>query len=327
MGVNSMKLSALGSLGLLLSGFTLATAAAAAGLESVATNWPDLGLQAALAAPANPQVEQGSDLQIRLSSRQTASVTIAMEDSAHHVRLHPLNRPDSADQLVPGTQMLYPDLGYGETLYADLPVGAATVWVIATDRTLFPPNTDQAHTTQPLVDAGALERQISDARARGLVSTVAVERIALEVIAPPVKDFVSKQDFVSFYAVRTRSVTNADRGFRIGFKTNSAELDDWSKRQLEAVGEGMRDPQLQTYRFALEGYTDDTGTEAYNKALSERRAQTVRDFLSKQMGVPGVRLDAAGFGSTRPAVKGTDSEARAQNRRVVIRRLDSASDR
>lgn len=299
--------------------------AQAADLAALQGKWPQLGLHASLSEPTTPQVEQGSDLQLRLTSDATASIAIVLEGKAGGVRLHTLSRPDSGDELVPGTEMLYPDMGYGETLYADLPVGEATVWVIASDKTLFPPGEGLKKGVPASMSAPALAGEIETAEARGLIHHVAVVRLPIDVVAPDTKEFVTKQDFISFYAVRTRSVRNADRGFRIGFEFNSATLDDWSKRQLQAVGEGMRDPHLAGFHFSIEGHTDDVGTQAYNYSLSVRRAEAVRDFLSRQIGVPADRLTVKGFGDTRPAMPGTTPVARAENRRVVIRRLDSAA--
>jgi outer membrane protein OmpA-like peptidoglycan-associated protein len=299
----------------------LAQPAAAASLDTLQGQWPALGLKASLAAPTSSTVEQGADLQIRLSSETSASLAIALEDQAHEVRIHVLHRPDTADQLVPGTELLYPDLGFGETLYADAPVGRAILWVIASDKGIF---TDSGPTAQH-ISASVIAKRVEEARAQGTITQVTAARIPIEVVSPALKDYVSAQDFVSFYAVRTRSVSGADRGFRIGFKHNSAELDDWSRKQLEAVGEGMRDPQLASYHFAIEGHTDDTGTPDYNMDLSLRRAQAVRDFLAQQTHVPAARLSTKGFGKTHPAATGTDEAARAQNRRVVIRRLDPSA--
>jgi outer membrane protein OmpA-like peptidoglycan-associated protein len=313
------------SLVLLVVGLFFARASTAASLETLQGTWPELGLKAALSAPATPEVEQGADLQIRLSADAPANIAIVLEDLAHQVRIYTPHRPGVGEQLIPGTELLYPDLGFGETLYADAPVGRAIIWVIATDKAIFPARTEASGSTSDLVDEAAVARRIGEARSRGAVSQVTVARIPVQVVSPALKDFVSAQDFVSFYAVRTRSVSGADRGFRIGFKRNSAELDAWSRRQLEAVGEGMRDAQLAGYRFAVEGHTDDTGSDQYNLELSVRRAHAVRDFLAQQTRVPTTRLTTQGFGKLRPVAQGSDETVRAQNRRVVIRRLDGAT--
>jgi outer membrane protein OmpA-like peptidoglycan-associated protein len=79
---------------------------------------------------------------------------------------------------------------------------------------------------------------------------------------------------------------------------------------------------LQAYPSTLidvYGHTDSTGTDAYNQALSERRAQSVAGYLSAR-GVQPVRVATQGFGETRLLVNPERSEAdRQSNRRVEIR--------
>lgn len=78
---------------------------------------------------------------------------------------------------------------------------------------------------------------------------------------------------------------------------------------------------LQEYRSTaidIYGHTDSTGTDAYNQGLSERRAQSVADYLVTR-GIDRVRLGTRGFGKTQPiADNGTDA-GRAANRRVELR--------
>jgi outer membrane protein OmpA-like peptidoglycan-associated protein len=67
----------------------------------------------------------------------------------------------------------------------------------------------------------------------------------------------------------------------------------------------------------VEGHTDSTGSPDYNQRLSERRAQSVRDFLAQQ-GIDGRRMVAVGYGLTRPVADNSTREGRAKNRRVEI---------
>jgi outer membrane protein OmpA-like peptidoglycan-associated protein len=67
----------------------------------------------------------------------------------------------------------------------------------------------------------------------------------------------------------------------------------------------------------VEGHTDNTGTDAINQPLSQRRANRVRDFLVSQ-GVPVSKLSAVGYGSSRPAVPNDNEADRALNRRVQL---------
>jgi outer membrane protein OmpA-like peptidoglycan-associated protein len=71
------------------------------------------------------------------------------------------------------------------------------------------------------------------------------------------------------------------------------------------------------YTISVNGHTDDVGTVAYNKTLSERRAQAVRDYLVKAGLPPGI-MSVEGHGKSLPLVKGTSDAARAKNRRVEL---------
>jgi len=66
----------------------------------------------------------------------------------------------------------------------------------------------------------------------------------------------------------------------------------------------------------LEGHTDSVGTDAYNQRLSERRANAVRNVLVDQYGVEGGRVNAVGYGESRPVADNATEEGRAINRRV-----------
>jgi outer membrane protein OmpA-like peptidoglycan-associated protein len=68
---------------------------------------------------------------------------------------------------------------------------------------------------------------------------------------------------------------------------------------------------------SVEGHTDSTGSDAYNQALSERRASRVRDVLVAS-GVPSDRLSIRGFGETDPIADNSTPEGRQANRRVQL---------
>jgi outer membrane protein OmpA-like peptidoglycan-associated protein len=70
-------------------------------------------------------------------------------------------------------------------------------------------------------------------------------------------------------------------------------------------------------KVQVEGYTDSTGTPAFNQTLSENRADTVRNFLV-QNGVPQPNVSAQGFGATNFVADNTSATGRQQNRRVNL---------
>ena len=69
----------------------------------------------------------------------------------------------------------------------------------------------------------------------------------------------------------------------------------------------------------IAGHCDERGTQEYNLALGEKRAQSVRNHL-RQLGVPGDRLVTISYGEEAPAVPGQSEAAWAQNRRCEFMR-------
>jgi hypothetical protein len=67
----------------------------------------------------------------------------------------------------------------------------------------------------------------------------------------------------------------------------------------------------------VEGYTDSVGSDSCNQRLSERRADSVRDYLVEK-GISPSRIRTRGYGETRPVASNATEEGRAQNRRVEI---------
>jgi OOP family OmpA-OmpF porin len=72
-------------------------------------------------------------------------------------------------------------------------------------------------------------------------------------------------------------------------------------------------------QVTLEGHTDSIGTEEYNMALGQRRADSVAEFLASQ-GVPMEDMTTVSYGETRPVAPNDTPEGRALNRRVEIKR-------
>lgn len=97
------------------------------------------------------------------------------------------------------------------------------------------------------------------------------------------------------------------------YKTNSAEIEEKSKRVLIKFAEYLKEnPNLV---IEIRGHTDNTGNPRDNEALSLNRAYSVKEFLEKQ-GIEGKRITARGFGATMPIAPNTTEEGRAKNRRT-----------
>jgi OmpA-OmpF porin, OOP family len=103
------------------------------------------------------------------------------------------------------------------------------------------------------------------------------------------------------------------------FATGSAVIRPQSTPTLTEIGEMLRThPQL---RLSIEGHTDAVGQDAANQSLSEERAAAVREHLIGSYGIEPGRLEARGFGASRPATANDTAEGRQANRRVELVRL------
>jgi len=102
------------------------------------------------------------------------------------------------------------------------------------------------------------------------------------------------------------------------FGFDQTGLSEETERQLQALAGGLKDGELLPYRFCLEGHTCSLGSREYNQALSERRANAVRDWLVTH-GVSQDRLMIMGFGEDRPVADNNSEEGRRYNRRVRVR--------
>ena len=99
----------------------------------------------------------------------------------------------------------------------------------------------------------------------------------------------------------------------IRFESGRSVIDADSAGLLDRLVEtALRCPSA---NIEIAGHTDGDGEDAYNQALSEKRAQSVVDYLVKA-GLPADRFAAVGYGSTQPIASNETDEGKAQNRRI-----------
>ncbi len=129
----------------------------------------------------------------------------------------------------------------------------------------------------------------------------------------------------------------ATRGIRVGqqpasapavslnvlFATNSADLTPAAVQTLDDLGRALTDPTLAPYRFRVEGHTDTVGSRDRNKALSDRRAIAVAEYLTQRFHVDRARLEPVGMGEEGLAVPTPDQTPEARNRRVLVVNIGS----
>lgn len=103
---------------------------------------------------------------------------------------------------------------------------------------------------------------------------------------------------------------------KLNFAFDSASLDREARRTLDKlVPQIADDPTIQT--VVITGHTDSTGDAGYNRDLSRRRANSVRNYLMSQ-GVPGSKLEARGRGESEPIADNDTREGQRRNRRVEL---------
>jgi len=107
-----------------------------------------------------------------------------------------------------------------------------------------------------------------------------------------------------------------DMPAELTFAVNDATVQPAFQGTLDRVASTLNQYE-KTYIDVL-GHTDSTGSDSYNQALSERRAQSVANYLGRR-GVQPARLATLGYGESQPKASNTTEEGRAANRRVEIR--------
>jgi outer membrane protein OmpA-like peptidoglycan-associated protein len=104
---------------------------------------------------------------------------------------------------------------------------------------------------------------------------------------------------------------------RVKFKLDSYELDAAAKSALDEFAGRVKATNTQ-YFVEIQGHTDDTGGERYNEELGQRRADSVRRYLSREHKLPLARMSTISYGDTLPVESNKTKSGRSANRRVVL---------
>ena len=99
------------------------------------------------------------------------------------------------------------------------------------------------------------------------------------------------------------------------FAFDASTLDDDAQEALRQSAMWLR--QNPEFRIRIEGHCDERGTEQYNLALGDRRADTAASYLVT-LGVDRSRISTVSYGEERPFEEGANEEAWAQNRRAQL---------
>ena len=109
----------------------------------------------------------------------------------------------------------------------------------------------------------------------------------------------------------------------IRFANDSGQLTPEAQAQLAQLAQALNSPQLAHFKFLIAGHTSATGSQQHNQRLSELRARAVRSYLLERFKLSPARIEATGYGSSRP-LPDYPPEA-LQQRRVEVSALPETS--
>ena len=107
----------------------------------------------------------------------------------------------------------------------------------------------------------------------------------------------------------------------IRFDYNSADISKGSMPAVQELGKALSNASLKDSTFVVAGHTDAVGGETYNQDLSERRADTIKKYLTEKYGLNGANLVTVGYGKTKP--KDANAPMDPANRRVQVVNMET----
>jgi outer membrane protein OmpA-like peptidoglycan-associated protein len=179
--------------------------------------------------------------------------------------------------------------------------------------------TREAQAASAIGEAGALKKEIANASAER-------DRVRLEAREREVEQAESRAAMAQSQAeilqerLAELEAKKTERGMVITlqdvlFDVDRAELKPGAFRTIDNLAAFMRD--YPDRRVRIEGFTDSTGSDAYNQQLSESRAYAVRNAL-EQAGIEASRIEVRGHGEAYPVASNDTDEGRQLNRRVEV---------
>ncbi len=145
---------------------------------------------------------------------------------------------------------------------------------------------------------------------------------------PPAEEVKPREDFVKEPPVQEETVPTdmeslnkwaQQKGYiRDAFYNyDEATLDGDAQTALTGSASWLKSDVGRNYRLLIEGHCDERGTEQYNLALGDRRANSAKDYLMT-LGVDAGRIRTVSYGEERPFEEGHDDAAWSQNRRAHL---------
>ncbi len=160
---------------------------------------------------------------------------------------------------------------------------------------------------------GATGAQLSDLKDTGYGKKTAALRTDIAATADEKMETTDAKTAEINMTAKGAVAAATSRG--IEFESNSTIITTASKRTLQQLAKVL--DQYPSIGIEVAGHTDAKGDAETNRVVSQKRADAVKDFLVKS-GVNAGRLQAVGYGETKPVAPNDTEMGRQQNRRVTI---------
>ncbi|HQN01720.1 MAG TPA: OmpA family protein [Candidatus Hydrogenedentes bacterium] len=157
--------------------------------------------------------------------------------------------------------------------------------------------------------APVVEEAKPQAAAAPVVEEVKAQPAAPVAAAPVVVEEVKRPA-----AAAPEIIEKGKTTLKVLFDTNKAIIKKNSFKDVDNLVVVMK--QYPELNVVIEGHTDSVGSNAYNKKLSQRRADAVKTYMVKKGGIDAKRLKAVGYGEEKPIADNKTKEGKAKNRRV-----------
>jgi OOP family OmpA-OmpF porin len=132
--------------------------------------------------------------------------------------------------------------------------------------------------------------------------------------APAAAAVVETKQAVAAAAVAKEIFEKGRATINVEFDFDKADIKPAFDEEIQKFALVMKNyPDL---KVVIEGYTDNVGKKAYNEKLSERRANSVKNYMTKKLGIEESRLTARGYGNSKPIDSNKTKMGRQKNRRV-----------
>jgi peptidoglycan-associated lipoprotein len=145
------------------------------------------------------------------------------------------------------------------------------------------------------------------------VEPTAKPAATVEKVEEPAPKVESPSDEELFQQKTIAELNKAGALKRVHFDFDKYEIRDDMKPLLQANAEWLL--KYKTVEILVEGHCDERGTEEYNMALGEKRAEAARNYLAS-LGVNALKMKIVSYGKSRPLVQGVDEATFFQNRRA-----------